>query len=163
MLKYKDITDRFFTLSERAFLITFVMLLLHPFDKDVRSFSLLKVDKVKTERFTEENKEILEELNLVRNKIFAHSDINPETGTLKLYTVPSVERLDKFFKDLIVFYNNLCKGVDDSYTVFDNAESVKQDVEALFMNLYRGESVRRKNIDIEWRWEKDDRKISDLI
>lgn len=154
---------QFFGLSERAFLISFIILLLHPFDNDTRAFSLHKVDIEKTKNFIAENKLVLNELKLVRNKVFAHSEIDPESGTFKRYSVPSVERLDDFFKKLVEFYNKLCKEVDDSITMFDNAELVKREVEQLFMNLYRGENVRKKEIDIEWLWKKDNKKISDII
>ena len=53
--------------------------------------------------------------------------------------------------------------MDQSLTLFDGAEEIKRTVELLFMNLYRGENVRLKEIDIEWTWEKDDKKISDII
>lgn len=153
----------FFSLSERAFLISFIMLVLHSFDKDDRSFSLWKIDSEKTELFSLQNESILTELSLVRNKLFAHSDIDPQSGTLVSYDVPSVERLDVFFKNLLDFYNTLSREVDQSLTLFDGAEEIKRTVELLFMNLYRGENVRLKEIDIEWTWEKDDKKISDII
>ena len=31
------------------------------------------------------------------------------------------------------------------------------------MNLYRGEAMRKKEIDIEWVWEKNNKKASDII
>ncbi len=153
----------FFSISEKAFLIAFVMLILHPFDKDERSLSLYKVNKEKTESFISDNKIILDELFLVRNKVFAHSDIGDEDSTIKNYSVPSVERLNLFFKNLIAFYNELCRETDKSFTYFDNAKDLKHDVEALFMNLYRGEHARLTEIDLEWDWKKNDKKISDVI
>jgi hypothetical protein len=31
------------------------------------------------------------------------------------------------------------------------------------MNLTRGEMIRKAEIDMEWMWEKDDKKISDVF
>lgn len=143
--------------------MAFIILVLHPFDKDDRSFSLFKVDKKKTDDFITENQDIIDELLLVRNKVFAHSDMPNGESTIKSYLVPSVDRLDIFFKNLTAFYNELCRNTDQSFTIFDNADDVKHDVEGLFMNLYRGEHARLTEIDVEWDWEKDDKKISDII
>jgi hypothetical protein len=162
-VKVQGYHNAFFAISERASLIAFIMLILHPFDKDERSLSLYKVDKRKTEDFISENTSILDELFLVRNKVFAHSDMDAESSTIKNYVVPSVERLDTFFKKLTEFYNELCRDTDQSFTIFDNAEDLKHDVERLFMNLYRGENVRLNEIEVEWDWQKSNKKISDII
>lgn len=71
--------------------------------------------------------------------------------------------MDKFFEDLINLYNKLTSAVDGSATTFQNAVEIKRDIELLFMNLYRGEMMRKKEIDIEWTWEKDSKKASDLL
>ena len=47
---------QFFSLTERAFLIDFVLLILHSFDKRDDSFSLYKVNKKETDDFVKNNK-----------------------------------------------------------------------------------------------------------
>lgn len=94
----------------------------------------------------------------LRNKLFAHKDAN-----LGQFLVPPINELDQFFKNLISLYNELTATFDDFSTIFINAEEVKHDLEYLFMNLYRGENVQKQEINIDWLWEKDSGKISDVI
>jgi len=151
---------QFFSLTERAFLIDFVLLILHSFDKRDDSFSLYKVNKKETDDFVKNNKIIISKLKALRNKIFAHKDIYTDASN---YQIPSAIDLDNFFDNLIIFYNKLTSCVDDSSTIFSNAKEIKQQIELLFMNLYRGEAMRKKEIDIEWKWQKNNKKASDII
>lgn len=151
---------QFFPLVERAFLVDFILMVLHPFDKRDDSFSLYKVNKEETENFVTENKTVIYKLKDIRHKMFAHRDIHANASD---YDIPSVIDLDDFFDKLIKFYNKLTSSVDDSSTIFSNAIAIKQQIELLFMNLYRGEAVRKKEIDIEWRWKQNDKKASDII
>ena len=149
----------FFTMAERSALISFVILILHPIDSDSRSFSLFNVDKEKTEIFIKENKKTVDDLRLVRNKVFAHKDSD---DTVKL--IPSVERMDTFFENLISFYNTLTSKHTDSITDFDSScDNLMHEMDYMFMNLIRGENVRLKEIDIEWMWEKDPQNISNTL
>ncbi len=150
----------FFGTAERSFLVNFVLSVLHSFDKRDDSFSLFKVDKTKTEKFIIENQGVFDELKKLRNKLFAHRD---EDASHNQYKIPSVVSLDIFFDKLIILYNELTSVTDSSSTVFSNAEDIKRQMELLFMNLYRGENVRLKEIDIEWMWEKDNKKASDVL
>ncbi len=150
--------NNFFGITELAFLIQFVLLSLHGFDKDDRSFSLYKVDEQETKKFIVDNKVVLDMLFSLRNKIFAHRDAGSNQ-----YQIPSIKNLDSFFKNLIEFYNKLTLKIDDSKTIFLNAEEIKFDIEHLFMNLYRGELARKKEIEIKWLWENNEGKISSVI
>lgn len=151
---------QFFSLTERAFLIDFVLLILHSFDKRNDSFSLYKINEKETDDFVKNNKMIISKLKALRNKIFAHKDIYTDARD---YQIPSAIDLDNFFDNLIIFYNKLTSCVDDSSTIFSNAKEIKQQIELLFMNLYRGEAMRKKEIDIEWKWQKNNKKASDII
>ena len=151
---------QFFYLTERAFLVNFVLLILHPFDKREDSFSLYKVNEKETENFVENNNVVIKKLKNLRHKVFAHKDIHTDSSD---YEIPSVIDLDDFFNKLIIFYNKLTFSVDDSSTIFFNAEEIRRQIELLFMNLYRGEAMREKEIDIEWMWERDNEKASDII
>lgn len=148
-----------FSFIEQAFLMQFVMLSLHSFDSDTRSHSLYKVDEKKTKTFIQQNKKVLDMLFDLRNKLFAHKDAT--LGTSR-FTVPSINDLDQFFKNLMAFYNELTAVIDDSSTMFSNAEEIKHDMEYLFMNLYRGEHSRKFENDMEWSWEKSSEKVSDV-
>jgi hypothetical protein len=148
----------FFSLTEQAFLMQFVILSLHSFDSDTRSHSLYKVDEYKIKTFIQQNKDVLNRLFDLRNKLFAHKDATLETGR---FTIPSINDLDQFFKNLMVFYNELTAVVDSS-TIFSNAEEIKHDMEYLFMNLYRGEHSRKFEDNMEWSWEKSNEKVSNV-
>ncbi len=153
--KIQNYHNPFFTIAERSLLIAWVLLSCHAFDKDNRSCSLSKVDPELCSKFLEdaENNNIMEQLKTTRDKLFAHkeSGIDPKSITL-----PSVERMDAFFTRLKILYNELSKLVDRSFTAFDFTDDVKQSMEHLYMNLERGETMRLKEIDIEWMWKKDD-------
>lgn len=149
----------FFNLAEQAFLMQFVMLSLHSFDSDTRSHSLYKVDEQKTKIFIQQNKKVLDTLFDLRNKLFAHK--NATLGTSR-FTIPSINDLDQFFKNLMAFYNELTAVIDDSSTIFSNAEEIKHDMEYLFMNLYRGEHTRKLTDDMKWSWEESKEKVSDI-
>lgn len=151
---------QFFYLTERAFLVNFVLLILHPFDRREDSFSLYKVNEKQTEDFVKNNNVVIQKLKALRHKVFAHKDIHTDASD---YEIPSVIDLDDFFDKLIIFYNKLTSSVDDSSTIFSNAKEIKQQIELLFMNLYRGEAMRKKEIDIEWKWRKNNKKASDII
>lgn len=161
--KYKEIQSyhpKFFTLIERAFLINFVLLILHSFDKRDDSFSLFKVNKEETDNFILENQEVINKLKSLRNKIFAHKDNETK---LSDYQIPPVKDLDNFFENLIKLYNKLTIVVDDSVTKFTKVKEIKDEIECLLMNLYRGEAIRKKEIDIKWSWQENDKKISKII
>ena len=152
---------QFFGITERAFLVHFVITILHPFDRDDHAYSLYKIDREATQKFINENESVLEALRKLRNQLFAHRDSRIES--FSDFVIPSVINLDQFFKNLMGFYNQLTSRIDNSGTRFSNALDVMRDIEILFMNLYRGETVRKKEIEIEWDWEKDDKKASDLL
>jgi len=154
ILKYhKD----FFVTAERSFLVHFVIVSLHAFDKDNNSYSLYKLDQKNTDIFVNNN-QVIKALRDLRNKLFAHKDIKK-----KDYEIPSVKSLDEFFKNLMDFYNQLTNKLHSSRTMFDNAERIKGDIELLFMNLYRGEAVRKREINIRYLWEEDKKKASDIL
>jgi hypothetical protein len=153
----------FFAMTEKTSLVTFVIFVLHCFDKDEKAHSFYKVDKSETERFVSENSEVLESLKLVRDKAFAHKDIRKNTDSFKIL-VPSIEKLDIFFENLFSFYNSLTSKHLNSSTMFDmSTNDLLNEMEYLFMNITRGEVLRKLEIDMEWMWEKDDRRISNIF
>ena len=159
--KYLEIQkyhNGFFILAEKAFLISFTLLSLHSFDDQQDSLSLYKLDRNKTLDFLKNNKATVTKLRILRNKLFAHKDVFLANGE-----IPSINDLDTFFKNLILLYNEFTKDIEGSKTDFGRAEEIKNDTEALFMNLYRGENVKRKEIEIEWDWNQNNKKISDIL
>ncbi len=153
----------FFLSTERAFLFQFVIQVLHSFDPRTDSASLYKVDKDETEKFVLENRKVINALRDVRNKIFAHRDIKASQEKLNDFKIPSMNDLDQFFKNLIIFYNSLTNTIDGSSTMFNNAYEIKHDIENLFMNIQRGETVRKEEIDLKWMWLENNKKASDLL
>jgi len=162
-VKIQKYHPEFFMSVEYSFLFQFVIKVLHSFDFREDSFSLYKINKETTKKFVLENKKIIKSLRDVRNKIFAHRDTEINQETLKKYTIPPMNDLDQFFQNLIDFYNSLTSIVDRSSTVFDNAYDIKNDIENLFMNIERGETIRKKEIDIKWQWSENSKKASDLL
>lgn len=150
----------FFIIAEKSFLLSFVVLILHAFDRRSDSYSLYKVDKEKTQEFVNSNNSTLKNLTKLRHELFAHRNTKANTET---YSVPSIECLDNFFEQLITLYNNITPTIDNSTTQFIRAKEVKNDIESLFQNLYRGELIRKTEIDIEWMWEKDINKASKKV
>lgn len=150
----------FFILAERAYLISFVMMVCHVFDKRSDSMSLEKVDDDLYRLFFRKNKKVIEVLKKARNNIFAHRNIQIDPREI---VIPSVDDLDNFFSNLEKLYNDLSSKIDNSSAWFDNVQNLKREIERVYMNLDRGEMQRKKEIDIEWMWEKDPNKISDKI
>ena len=70
----------FFVVTEYSFLLSFIILLMHAFDKDDRSYSLYKVEEEKTGAFILNNKEVLDSLFLLRNKFFAGERVLGKEG-----------------------------------------------------------------------------------
>lgn len=159
-VKIQNFHSNFFATAENAFLTNFVIKILHSFDKRNDSLSLFKVDKEKTEKFVEDNKTVLDNLKKVRHKLLAHRDKSASSDTFGL---PSIIEMDSFINNLVGFYNVITSKTDNSATVFSNAEEVMRDIELLFMNLERGEATRKLEIDIDYMWDKDDKKASKLL
>lgn len=159
-VKIQNFHSNFFIVAEHAFLVNFVIKILHSFDKRDDSLSLYKINKSKTEKFVKNNKKVLIKLKKVRCKIFAHRDLQ---ASGKSYKLSSVIEMDDFIKNLVDFYNEITSKTDNSSTTFMNAEKVIQDTELLFMNLERGEAVRKLEIDIKWMWDEDRKKASDVL
>lgn len=149
----------FFKLTARSCLVSYVTLILHSFDKRKDSSSLYKIDRSSTEKFLEENQKIVEKLKIVRDRLFAHKSKSVLEESLE---IPSIADLDNFYKNLSNYYNSLSSELEDSTTIFDNSQ-VKSEIENLYMNLDRGETMRKKEIDIEWKWRKSACKASDNI
>ncbi len=164
--KYTDAQNtapNFFTMTERTSLATFVIFVLQSFDNDRHAHSFFKVDETITKEFIKDNQEVFDALKLSRDKVFAHNDIKKNTDYIKI-TIPSIDQMDVFFKNLFIFYNKLTKKYLNSTTVFDDSTNdLLRDMENLFMNLTRGEMIRKSEIDMEWMWERDNNKISDLF
>lgn len=150
----------FFTLTERALLLSFVVLVCHVFDKRKDSMSLEKVDRHLFNKFFEENSKVISSLKKTRDSLFAHKSMRIDTQEI---IIPSIDDLDEFFSNLEKLYNTLSSKIDNSSARFENTEELKREIEILYMNLERGESVRKKEIEIEWMWKQAPNKISDKI
>ncbi|MBN1779152.1 MAG: hypothetical protein JW816_02965, partial [Candidatus Buchananbacteria bacterium] len=149
----------FFVAAERAFLVNAIMLLCHSFDNRDDSLSLYKINNDKTKLFVSKNKAIIKKLKNLRSKIFAHRDVKAEKDNI----IPPATEIDDFFKNLISFYNELSKNVDNSSTYFNHANDIKKDTDNLLMNVYRGETIRKTEVDIKWKWQENNKKISGII
>ncbi len=149
-----------FKLLENALLFHWVLLILHCFDKSKGAFSLEKINKKYYGEFLkkEENKKVIERINNVRNSFFAH-----RAKIIKGKEIGSVESLNLFFKNVEDLYNKIRHDFDNSGVYFGNADEVKVDIENLFMNIERGEFNRKNEIEIEWQWKQNPKRISKIL
>lgn len=161
-VKIQNYHPYFFSMAERCFLISWVILICHFFDADNRAFSLRKIDVTLFDKFINKNnnKDIINRIKTSRDKIFAHADIGIDRDSV---IIVSADEMDIFFNSLENFYNALSNKIDNSVTSFDSSSDIKNQIEQLFMNLERGEGVRLKEIDINWMWSQDNNKISNKI
>lgn len=158
--KIQNYHKYFFVLIERSLLFHWVMMVMHCFDNRKDVFSLKKIAKNNYNEFINDigNAKILKNLKNVRNTLFAH-----RSKTIKGRDIGNVKELDIFWKNLEDFYNKICHDFDKSKTLFDNTDNLKYDVENLFCNLERGENIRKNEIDIEWLWQKNPKRISNIL
>jgi hypothetical protein len=150
----------FFGLIERSFLLHWVVLVLHCFDKRGDVFSLRKIAPKEYNKFMKDatNVKIFENLKNARDSLFAHRAKN-----IKGKEIGNVEDLDIFWKNIEDFYNKICHDFDRSRTMFGNTDNVKHDIENLFMNLERGEFIRKNEIDIKYSWKENPKRISNIL
>lgn len=161
--KYTNIQQQagsFFILIERACLVSFITLICHAFDKRSDSMSLEKTDRILYNNFFNENKKVIGDLKKARDNIFAHRNIQIDP---KEIIIPSIDDLNHFFKNLEKVYNQISSKIDGSSAWFDNIENLKREIELVYMNLDRGEMMRKKEIHINHSWKENGEKISDKI
>ncbi len=147
-----------FKLIEHNAVDVFIIKILHGFDKNNGALTLRDIDKKAYKKFIEkkENKYILDKIKKLRDKSIAHFDKKQPTDK----QLPAFEKIDLFFGKLEKFYNSLCKKIENSVTIFEQDKDLKRELEKVLRNLYLGEKVRLLNIDMEWMWDKNPKKIS---
>lgn len=161
--KYVEIQEyhgTFFTLVERSLFFHWVLVVLHCFDPRQDTFSLDKVNKKLADEFkrNQENKEVLTRLKNIRDSLLAH-----RAKRIKGREIGSVESLEKFFKNIEDLYDKIRSGFDKTSVSFHSSNDIKHEVENLFMNIYKGEQVRRNEIDIDLLWGSDPKRISNVL
>jgi len=136
----------------------FIIKILHGFDNDRRSLTLRDIDEKAYKDFVDDtkNKKVLEKIKTLRDKTIAHYDKDQNRKN----ELPLFSDIDLFFERLQTFYNDVSKKVEDSVTLFGQDEDLKRELEKMLMNLYVGEKIRLLNIDVEWKWDKNPKKIS---
>lgn len=159
-VKIQNYHKDFFGLIERSLLYHWVVLVLHCFDSRRDVFSLRKIGREYYDLFIKDsgNSKIFKRLKTVRDTLLAHRAKNIISRELG-----SVEEIDLFWKNLEDFYNKVCHSFDKSTTLFGNTENVKHDIENLFYNLERGENIRKNEINIEYLWRKNPKRISNIL
>jgi hypothetical protein len=150
----------FFTIIEYCSVTTFIIKILHGFDEDYkeRSLTLRDIDKNAYDNFVDKknNKEVLEKIRTIRHKRVAHFD-----KTVKIdQDLPSFEKIDMFFNNLENFYNGLTHNIENSTTRFDQDKNLKDNLDEVMQNLYRGEKIRLLEIELKWDWKENDKNIS---
>lgn len=148
----------FFVLIEHCAVWTFIIKILHGFDKDDRALTLKNIDEDTYNNFIKQgdNKEIIEKIWSLRCKRIAHYDKKIEIRQ----DLPSFEKIDLFFKRLEEFYNTLTKKIKDSYTMFGQDQDLKDSLEKVLQNLFIGEKIRLFNNELKWEWQEGDKSIS---
>jgi len=152
--------NEFFRITEHCVASTFITKILHGFDdsdpKD-RSLTLKDIDQNAYINFVneEQNKKILDRFRKLRNKRIAHHD--KEEIDLDF---PSFNEIDAFFERLEKFYDALIAEIEGASVVREQDRDLKQSIEKVFQNLYVGEKNRLLQINTEYMWNKDPKKIS---
>lgn len=150
----------FFIFIEHCAVVSFIIKILHGFDKDFkdRALTLKDIDKQSYVDFINQssNKEIIEKIRKIRNKIIAHHDKTNEINQ----DLPSFKKIDAFFKRLEEFYDNLAKRINNSSTIREQDQDLKNDLEKVLQNLFIGEKIRLLNIELKWDWQENNKKIS---
>ncbi len=148
-----------FVLIEHNAVDAFIVKVLHGFDKDKRSLTLKDIDGTEYEKFISDtkNKKALDGIRTLRNKSTAH--FNKDQKHKK--ELPPFKDIDSFFERLQNFYNKLSGNIEDSVTIFEQDRDLKRGLEKMLQNLYVGEKIRLLNIDVEWKWNKNPKKISE--
>ncbi len=147
-----------FVLIEHNAYSIFVVKILHGFDNDKRALTLRDIDKNAYKDFIDDtkNKEVLEKIKILRDKTIAHYDKDQSHKN----ELPLFKDIDSFFERLQNFYNKLSGDIEDSVTIFEQDKDLKRELEKMLRNLYVGEKIRLLNIDVEWNWDKNPKKIS---
>ncbi len=104
----------------------------------------------------EENKLVIDKIRKLRCKSIAHFDKKQPINK----TLPSFEKIDKFFINLEDFYNGLCGKIENSITYFKQDKDLKDNLEKVLQNLYVGEKNRLLGIEVECGWKDNHKKIS---
>lgn len=150
----------FFVLTEASCQMTFVTLICHVFDKREDSMSFEKLGKEDFDNFVETNNDVIKKLKKFRHKLIAHRDLTIDPKDI---LIPSIQDIDAFFINLEELYNHFSSKIDNSNTLFINADDLKNEIEILYMSIERGEQIRKKEIDIKYLWEDNPDKISNKI
>ncbi|MBU4480248.1 hypothetical protein KKG48_02285 [Patescibacteria group bacterium] len=147
-----------FKLIEHNAVEVFVVKILHGFDNNDNALTLRDIDEDAYAKFIEreENKHILDKIRRLRRKSVAHFDKKQPTDK----KLPTFKEIDTFFINLQQFYNDLCGKIESSVTIFKQDEDLKRELEKVLKNLYVGEKIRLLNIELEYDWEKNPKKIS---
>lgn len=162
-VKIQKYYPNFFITAERVYLMAYVMLLCHAFDdKRNDSYSLDKLGKAEYDEFmaSVDNKSVVSQLKFARHKLFAHRDnkINPED--IKL---PSLEILDNFFNAVEALYNKITARIEDSNTMFNNANDIKYEIERLYLDIERARAVPLIEVEIKQILDKNSGRISSKV
>lgn len=118
------------------------------FDKDelradYRPFD--EADLVDIGNLRQENKQVLENLIVIRNKQAAHTNIE----IINVTFIPT--EVEKFIEDTQKIFNKLQERFSRASTVWDHMkEGVERDTRLLYENLHRGEVQRKEEIRQKW-------------
>ncbi len=159
-VKIQKCHSSLFPLIERSLLFHWVLLILQCFDPRKDAYSLDKINKGYYTSFikNEDNKKVLKRIKYFRDSFFAH-----RAKIIKGREIGNVESLDLFFKNIEDLYNRIRHDFDQSGVCFQNADDMKYEVENLFMNIEKGEAVRKKNIKDEYLWIQNPKRISNIL
>lgn len=159
----QKVAPAFFVMTERMALASFVIFVLHVFDRDQRTCNFFKLDGKKTEEFIKNNKSVLDKLKVARDEVFAHKNFQTNNGT-KNIQIPPITELDPFFENLFKLYNTITAEKVNSSTAFHNGpDSLLHEMEFMYLNLARGKQIHTMNVDQEYMWTLNPKKMSSVF
>ena len=149
---------KIFNLIENNAVNVFIIKILHGFDNNNDALTLRDIDKDAYTAFLniKENRDIIDKIKKLRDKSITHFDKKQPADK----QLPTFEEIDSFFDRLEKFYNDLCKKIESSVTIFEQDTDLKREIEKVLKNLYIGEKIKLLNIEMEWEWDKNPKKIS---
>lgn len=148
----------FFVLVEHCAFNAFIMKILHGFDNNDDSLTLKDINEQSYLNFEnqDDNKKIIKEIRIIRNKIIAHFDKKIKITP----SMPSFQEIDLFFKRLEKFYDDLAKRIKNASIMREQDQDLKDKLDIVLQDLFIGRKVRLLNIGLKYDWQENNKNIS---
>ncbi len=157
-LRIQKLYGGFLFLVEHCAVDAFVMKILHGFDNNDDSLTLKDIDTQSYKDFIDnnDNKKVIEKIRKIRNKRIAHYNKKIKT----VFDLPPFVKIDSFFKKLEEFYDSLTKRIENSGTIREQDQDLRNNLDMIMQDLFIGREVRLLNIELKYNWQDNIKNIS---